>query len=157
MNSPAAASVDARHVNVHAQRENCRSGIPTHRGGGLTSDVHKLGRVGRIAAANHEIVRQGDPSLQVACREARVRGQRALLENLIAALEARNLNGNRCIDRRVRGWVRRVGAEFGIPVPRKVLRARNTARLHSALLDWMEAAHDDLLPEVRVKRATQRT
>lgn len=111
------------------------------------AELYEAGGVGRIAAASREIWSQGEASLRRSRDEARLRQRRALLEDLIAVLEARNLDGNRCIDRMVRGWVRRVGEEFGVPVPRNVLRARNTARLHGALLDWMEGVVDNCVPE----------
>lgn len=100
-----------------------------------------------IAAASREIWSQGHASLQRRRMEARICGRRALVEDLIAALEARNLAGNRYVDRMMRGWVRRVGTAVGVPVPRNVLRASNTARLHGALLDWMEGVIDDCVPE----------
>ena len=34
-----------------------------------------------------------------------------------------------------------------MPLPRKAVRARNTVRLHAALLDWQETLLDALRPE----------
>lgn len=121
--------------------------------GELMADLYETEAVGRIAAASREMWSQGEGSLRRSRDEARLRQRRALFEDLIAALEARNLDGNRCIDRMLRGWVRRVGAEFGIPVPRNVVRARNTARLHGALLDWMGGVIDDFVPEPHLQAA----
>ncbi|MDQ6846364.1 MAG: hypothetical protein M3019_02085 [Candidatus Dormibacteraeota bacterium] len=79
----------------------------------------------------------------------RTRQKIAVIDEVIEVLEERNLEGERRIDRGVRKLVRRLEAEVDVPLPRQVLRARNTARLHGAVLDWMETVVDQLIPERR--------
>lgn len=79
----------------------------------------------------------------------RTRQTIAVIDEVIEVLEERNLEGERRIDRGVRKLVRRLEAEVDVPLPRQVLRARNTARLHGAVLDWMETVVDQLIPERR--------
>lgn len=100
----------------------------------------------RIAMANRQIRNQTDASISRRLTEARTRQQRSVIDELIALLEERNLDGERRVDRAVRQCLRRLEAEVGLPVPQKVLRARNTARLHGALLDWMETVLDESHP-----------
>ncbi len=101
----------------------------------------------RIAKAIRHIQHQRLAALSRRLAEARTRQQVSVIDELIAILEERNLHGKRRIDRVVRNWLQRLEAEVGVPVPRKVLRARNTARLHGALLDWMETVLEELIPE----------
>jgi hypothetical protein len=99
----------------------------------------------RIAMANRQIRKQSVASISRRLAEARTRQQLSVIDELIALLEERNLDGERRIDQVVRKWLRRLETEIGTPVPRRVLRARNTVRLHGALLDWMETALDELI------------
>jgi hypothetical protein len=101
----------------------------------------------RIAMANRQIRNQSVASISRRLADARTRQQLSVIDELIALLEERNLDGERRIDQVVRKWLRRLETEIGTPVPRRVLRARNTVRLHGALLDWMETALDELIPE----------
>ncbi len=68
------------------------------------------------------------------------------LDEVISLLEERNLAGERIVDRGLRQRLREIEAHLGLPLPRKVVRARNTARLHAGLLDWRETLLDELLP-----------
>jgi len=101
----------------------------------------------RIAMANWQIRNQTLASISRRLTESRIRQQRTVIDELIAVLEERNLNGERRVDWAVRQRLRRLEAEVGLRVPQKLLRARNTARLHGALLDWMETVLDELIPE----------
>jgi hypothetical protein len=103
----------------------------------------------RIAMANRQIRNQSVASISRRLADARTRQQLSVIDELIALLEERNLDGERRIDQVVRKWLRRLETEIGTPVPRRVLRARNTVRLHGALLDWMETARDELIRERR--------
>ncbi len=102
-----------------------------------------------IAAANREMLAQHLATLTRRRDQARTRQQLAVIDDLIAALEERNLRGPSAVDRATRSWVRRVEEEVAVPVPRRVLRARSTARLHGALLDWMETVFEQLIPDGR--------
>ncbi|GAC1339003.1 MAG: hypothetical protein NVSMB29_05650 [Candidatus Dormibacteria bacterium] len=84
--------------------------------------------------------------------DARRRRQRALerlhgIDAVLEELEQRHLQGNREYDRSVRARIRGLEELVALPLPRKVTRARNTVRLHAALLDWQEIVLDDLFPE----------
>lgn len=69
------------------------------------------------------------------------------IDDVLEELEQRHLQGNREYDRQVRARIRGLEFQVGLPLPRKVARARNTVRLHAALLDWQELVLDDLVPE----------
>ena len=69
------------------------------------------------------------------------------IDDVLEELEQRHLQGNREYDRQIRNRIRGVEVQVGLPLPRKVARARNTVRLHAALLDWQEVVLDDLVPE----------
>lgn len=64
------------------------------------------------------------------------------IDELLAELEDKNLLGDRNKERSLSQRLRVLESEVGLPLPRKVVRARNTARLHSALLDWQEQVLD---------------
>lgn len=81
---------------------------------------------------------------RVAASGARLRLR--ALDEAISFVEERNLAGERLVDRGLRQRLRGVEAHLGLPLPRKVVRARNTARLHAGLLDWRETLLDELLP-----------
>ena len=88
-------------------------------------------------------------TLRQHCIRMRTQQKIAVIDELIEVLEEHNLEGERRIDRGVRKMVRRLEDELNVPLPRQVLRARNTARLHGAVLDWMETVVDQLIPERR--------
>ena len=60
----------------------------------------------------------------------------------INLLEERHLTGERSFDRNLRQRLYGLEHEVGVPLPRKAVRARNTVRLHAALLDWQETLLD---------------
>jgi len=66
---------------------------------------------------------------------------------LLAELAQSHLQGKREYDRSVRARIRGLEDLVALPLPRKVTRARNTVRLHAALLDWQEIVLDDLFPQ----------
>ncbi|MBJ7608038.1 MAG: hypothetical protein JF887_01215 [Candidatus Dormibacteraeota bacterium] len=78
---------------------------------------------------------------------SRIRRQVAAVDALVTLLEERNLSGNRIFDRPLRQRVHQLQEEIGLPLPRNVVRARNTVRLHAALLDWQESLLDLLIPQ----------
>ncbi len=61
--------------------------------------------------------------------------------------EERNLAGRREFDTGLRRHLHRLEDQVGLPLPHEAVRARNTARLHAALLDWQESLFDALLPK----------
>ena len=71
----------------------------------------------------------------------------AVIDELLGVLELGNLRRERSIDRLLRARLRRLEAEVGLPLPRRVVRARNTVRLHAALLDWQQLVLDTVVPE----------
>lgn len=77
----------------------------------------------------------------------RARQRLAAIDDMLATLEARHLAGERTFDRLTRARLRRLEKVVGLSLPRKALRARNTVRLHAALLDWQEDLLDDIVPE----------
>ena len=89
----------------------------------------------RIASWRHRIDR------------SRIRQRIAAVDEVIEVIEERHLRGNRALDRMLRHRLRNLEQEVGMPLPRKAVRARNTVRLHAALLDWEETVLDALLPE----------
>ncbi len=91
----------------------------------------------RIATANLQIRIQALASINSRLKVGRSRQRFAVIDELLAVLEERHLDGERRIDEVVCQRLRRLEALVGLPVPREVLRARNTVRLHAALLDWM--------------------
>jgi hypothetical protein len=77
----------------------------------------------------------------------RVRHRLAPVDDFISLLEERNLNGERTLDRGLREQLCTLEAVVGAPLPGQAARARNTAGLHAALLDWQGTLLDSLLPE----------
>ncbi len=68
------------------------------------------------------------------------------VDALIDLLEERNLGGRRTVDRDLRQRLRLLEAEIGFPLPRKVMRASTTRRLHGVLLDLRETLLDLFRP-----------
>jgi hypothetical protein len=100
-----------------------------------------------IALAGQEIWER-----RLASRRRRIDGsttRRRILaiDSFVNILEERHLTGERTFDRVLRQRLYRLEQEVGMPLPRKALRARNTVRLHAALLDWQETLLDTLVPE----------
>ncbi len=91
-------------------------------------------------------------TLQLASMKQRMDGSGyrhilAAVDALTGLLEERNLRGRRTIDRELRERLRLLEAEIGFPLPRKVVRARTTTRLHAVLLDLRETLLDLFRPE----------
>jgi hypothetical protein len=101
----------------------------------------------RIARAGSEIWERRTSSMRRRLAGPRVRQRLNAIDVLIAVLEERHLCGERTFDRVLRQRLYHLEAEVGLPLPRKAVRARNTVRLHAALLDWQEALLDEMLPE----------
>jgi hypothetical protein len=101
----------------------------------------------RIARAGSEIWERRTSATRRRIRGSRVRQRVAAIDSLIAILEERHLTGERTFDRVLRQWLYHLEHEVGLPVPRKAVRARNTVRLHAALLDWQETLLDEMIPE----------
>jgi hypothetical protein len=100
-----------------------------------------------IAQAGREIWDRRAAALRSRREGATARRRVASIDSLISLLEERHLAGERTLDRLLRQRLYRLEAEVGLPLPRKAVRARNTVRLHAALLDWQETLLDTLLPE----------
>ena len=118
------------------------AGVPTmHARTSLPSDADL------IARADQEIWERRREAQRTRVDATRVRQRVAAIDSLVSVLEERHLTGDRTFDRVLRQRLYRLEAEVGLPLPRKALRARNTVRLHAALLDWQESMLDTLLPE----------
>lgn len=101
----------------------------------------------RIARAGSEIWERRTSSMRRRLGGSRVRSRVNAIDSLIATLEERHLRGERTFDRVLRQRLYRLQDEVGLPLPRKATRARNTVRLHAALLDWQETLLDEMVPE----------
>lgn len=100
-----------------------------------------------IAQAGDEIWAQRAEAQRSRRDASTTRRRVAAIDALIGLLEERHLTGERTFDRVMRQRLYRLEAEVGLPLPRKAVRARNTVRLHAALLDWQETLLDTLVPE----------
>jgi hypothetical protein len=100
-----------------------------------------------IAQAGREIWERRIDDLRRRAAGSQVRRRVAAIDRLINDLEERHLTGERTFDRVLRQRLYRLEDEVGLPLPRKAVRARNTVRLHAALLDWQETLLDELVPE----------
>jgi hypothetical protein len=100
-----------------------------------------------IAQAGREIWDCRTAAQRSRLEGATVRRRIAAIDSLISLLEERHLTGERTFDRVLRQRLHHLELEVGLPLPRKAVRARNTVRLHAALLDWQETLLDTLLPE----------
>jgi hypothetical protein len=76
-----------------------------------------------------------------------LRERLAAIDTLINLLEERHLAGVRAFDGGIRRRLHSVERQVGMVLPRRAVRARNTVRLHGALLDWQETVLDALRPE----------
>lgn len=101
---------------------------------------------GLIAQAGREIGEQRTRFHRRRREEAAARRGVLAIDEVVAQLEERHLMGERTFDRLLRQRVTRLGDVVGQPLPRKVVRARNTVRLHAALLDWQETLLDQAIP-----------
>jgi hypothetical protein len=100
-----------------------------------------------IAQAGREIWERRIDDRRRRADGSQVRRRVAAIDRLINDLEECHLTGERSFDRVLRQRLYRLEAEVGLPLPRKAVRARNTVRLHAALLDWQETLLDELVPE----------
>jgi hypothetical protein len=100
-----------------------------------------------IAQAGREIWERRKASLHRRVDMMRIRQRVLAIDALVNHLEERHLTGERTFDRVLRQRLHRLEAEVGLPLPRKAVRARNTVRLHAALLDWQETLLDMVVPE----------
>jgi len=100
-----------------------------------------------IASAGHEIWARRLDSQRLRLDGEQVRRRIGAVDRLIDILEERHLMGERTFDRVLRRRLHRLEEEVGMPLPRRAVRARNTVRLHAALLDWQETILDTLLPQ----------
>ncbi len=100
-----------------------------------------------IAQAGREIWERRIDSLRQRQQTDLLRRRLTAIDSLITLLEERHLTGERTFDRVLRQRLYHLEQEVDLPLPRKALRARNTVRLHAALLDWQETLLDSLLPE----------
>jgi hypothetical protein len=100
-----------------------------------------------IARAGREIWERRKVSLRRRLDGSSIRRRLSAIDSLINLLEERHLTGERSFDRNLRQQLYGLEHEVGVPLPRKAVRARNTVRLHAALLDWQETLLDALRPE----------
>src|SRR5450759_2312157 len=100
-----------------------------------------------IAQAGREIWERRIDDRRRRADGSQVRRRVAAIDRLINDLEERHLTGERSFDRVLRQRLYSLEDEVGIPLPRKAIRARNTVRLHAALLDWQETLLDSMVPE----------
>jgi hypothetical protein len=100
-----------------------------------------------IAQAGREIWERRVSSLRRRLDGSVIRRRISAIDSLINLLEERHLTGERTFDRVLRQRLHHLEKEIGVPLPRKAVRARNTVRLHAALLDWQETLLDTLRPE----------
>jgi hypothetical protein len=100
-----------------------------------------------IAQAGREIWERRMASLRRRLDGSRIRRRITAIDSLINLLEERHLSGERNFDRVLRQRLNHLEHEIGVPLPRKAVRARNTVRLHAALLDWQETLLDTLVPD----------
>lgn len=101
----------------------------------------------RIARAGSEIWERRTTAIRRRLGGSRVRNRVTAIDSLVATLEERHLRGERTFDRVLRQRLYRLEDEVGLPLPRRATRARNTVRLHAALLDWQETLLDEMVPE----------
>jgi hypothetical protein len=99
-----------------------------------------------IAQAGREIWERRMASLRRRLDGSKIRRRITAIDSLINHLEERHLTGDRTLDRGLRQRLYRLEHEVGVPLPRKAVRARNTVRLHAALLDWQETLLDAVVP-----------
>jgi len=100
-----------------------------------------------IAQASREVWERRMAWLRRRSVDSRVRRRINAIDSLINVLEERHLTGERRFDPVLRRRLYRLEDEIGVALPRKAVRARNTVRLHAALLDWQETLLDTLVPE----------
>lgn len=105
------------------------------------------GTVGLIGRASRDHWAARSRQLEAQRRRERAFERLHAIDAVLEQLEQRHLQDNREYDRLTRARIRSLEGRVGLPLPRKAVRARNTVRLHAALLDWQEFVLDDLVPE----------
>jgi hypothetical protein len=113
----------------------------------MAGDATAMSGSNNIVNAGIEIWERRIASLRQRIDGSRVHQRIAAVDQMIDVLEERHLKGDRALDRVLRRRLHHLEEEVGLPLPRKAVRARNTVRLHAALLDWQETVLDMLLPE----------
>lgn len=101
----------------------------------------------QIAEAAHQTWSARRASIDRREAHERTRQRLSAIDEMLDTLESRHLAGDRTFDRLTRVRLNRLEAVVGLPLPRKAIRARNTVRLHAALLDWQETLLDEIVPE----------
>ena len=99
-----------------------------------------------LAVASMEITGARSRSRLARERRRLLQSRLRSIDHLLEVLEARNLDGMRDIDEAIRAELDRLPRKVGVPLPCSVKLARNTRRLHAALLDWQQEVLDTLLP-----------
>ncbi|HET9051723.1 MAG TPA: hypothetical protein VFO60_08465 [Candidatus Dormibacteraeota bacterium] len=99
-----------------------------------------------IADAAREVRATSSAARRRLVLHARARRRVAAIDEMLDVLELMHLQRNRVIDRVVRCRLRRLETEVGLLLPRAVVRARTTVRLHAALLDWQDVVLDEVVP-----------
>ncbi len=99
---------------------------------------------GNLAVANRQIRCEGADAESRRLHERRARARLSIIDQLITAVEERNLRGPGRVDHAVRHCLGGLEARVGVAVPRRVLRAPSTTRLHDELLDWKETLRVEL-------------
>ncbi|MFN2582396.1 MAG: hypothetical protein ABR498_06615 [Candidatus Dormibacteria bacterium] len=72
--------------------------------------------------------------------------QLASLERLVEDVEMRNLHRDRQVPPEMWRELQQLGDALPVRAPAALWRARNTARLHDALLDWEAQLLDEVAP-----------
>ncbi|MBV8195637.1 MAG: hypothetical protein JOY80_08925 [Candidatus Dormibacteraeota bacterium] len=72
--------------------------------------------------------------------------QLAQLERIVEDVEVRNLQRDRQVPPEMWRELQELESALPVPAPPALWRARNTARLHDALLDWEAELLDEVAP-----------
>ena len=99
-----------------------------------------------IAVASQELAAARRRSRQSRNAERALWRRIHTIDHLLGVLEDRNLDGTQNIDAAIREELDRLPRAVGLPLPCDVKLARNTRRLHAALLDWEEEVLNTLVP-----------
>ena len=108
--------------------------------------VMRVDRRHGIAVAANEVSTARNRSQRIRERRYLLQSRMRSIDHLLEVLEARNLDGMREIDAAIRAELDRLPRAVGVPLPCDVKLARNTRRLHAALLDWQQQVLDLLVP-----------
>lgn len=100
-----------------------------------------------IIEASHEIWERRTEAQRSRYERGESRRRIAAIDAFITLLEERHLNRESTFDPVLRRRLLHLEREVGLPAPRAAVMARNTKKLHAALLDWQEALLDAVKPE----------